>query len=81
MNSFDYKGDINYKLLENTDSVFDTNVTSWYKSFGISDNTKIVNATVNVILLTKRFDEPLFSRNSVYLLFASATEFIFLFFV
>ena len=45
-------GNINYKLLENTDS----NLTQTLL-FG---NTSFDNATINFILLTKRFDEPFF---------------------
>ena len=31
-----------------------------YASLNITDNIKILNTTMNFILLTKRFDEPLF---------------------
>ena len=53
-------GNINYKLLENTDSNLTQTLPFGNKSFDITDNAKILNATINVILLTKRFDEPLF---------------------
>ena len=53
-------GNINYKLLENTDSSLTQTLLFGNTSFVITDNTKILNATINLILLTKRFDEPLF---------------------
>ena len=53
-------GNINYKLPENTDSNFTQTLLFGDTSFDITDNTKILNATINFILLTKRFDEPLF---------------------
>ena len=53
-------GNINYKLLENTDSNLTQTLLFGNTSFDITDNTKILNATINFILLTKRFDEPLF---------------------
>ena len=51
---------INYKLLENTNSNLIQTLLFGNKSFDITDNTKILNATINFILLTKRFDKPLF---------------------
>ena len=51
---------INYKLLENTDSVLTRTLLFGNTSFDITENTKILNATINCILLTERFDEPLF---------------------
>ena len=53
-------GNMNYKLLENTDSNLTQTLLFGNTSFDITDNTKILNATINFILLTKRFDEPLF---------------------
>ena len=53
-------GNINYKLLENTDSVLTQTLLFDNTSFDITDNTKILNATTNFILLTKRFEEHLF---------------------
>ena len=53
-------GKINYKFLENTDSNLTQTLLFGNTSFDITDNTKILNATINFILLTKRFDEPLF---------------------
>ena len=73
-------GNIHYKLLENTDSVLTQTLLFGNTSFDITDNTKILNATINFILLTKRFDEPLFQTKSVWLIFfffLSATKFIF----
>ena len=61
-------GNINYRLLENTGSVLTQTLRFGNTSCNITDNTKILNATINFILLTKRFDEPLF--------FALATEII-----
>ena len=51
---------IKYKLLESTDSFFTKLLLFGNKSFNITDNTKILNATINFILLTIRFNEPLF---------------------
>ena len=53
-------GNINYKLLENTDSNLTQTLFFGNTSFDITDNTKILNTTINFILLSKRFDEPLF---------------------
>ena len=53
-------GNINYKLLENTDSNLTQKLLFGNTSFDITGNTKILNATINLILLTKRFDEPFF---------------------
>ena len=53
-------GNINYKLLENTDSNLTQTLLFGNTSFDITDNTKTLDATINFILLTKRFDEPLF---------------------
>ena len=53
-------GNINYKLLENTDTVLTQTLLFGNTSFDKTHNTKIPNATINFILLTKRFDEPLF---------------------
>ena len=53
-------GNINYKLLENTDSNLTQMLLLGNTSFDITDNTKILNATIHFILLTKRLDEPLF---------------------
>ena len=49
-----------YKLLENADSVLTQTLLFGNASFNISDNTKILNAAINFVLLAKRFDEPLF---------------------
>ena len=53
-------GNINYKLLENTDSNLTQTLLFGNTLFDITDFTKILNATINFILLTKRFDESLF---------------------
>ena len=53
-------GDINYKFLENTDSNLIKVLLFGNTSFDITDTTKTLNATINFILLTKRFDKPLF---------------------
>ena len=53
-------GNINYKLLENTDSNLTQTLLFGNTSFDITDNTNILNATINFVLLTKRFDKPLF---------------------
>ena len=55
---------INYKLLKNTDySVLTQTLPFGNASFDIIHNTKILNATINFILLTKRFDETLFKQS------------------
>ena len=53
-------GNTNYKSLENTDSNLTQTLLLGNTSFDITDHTKILNATINFILLTKRLDEPLF---------------------
>ena len=53
-------GNINYKLLENTDSNLTQTLLFGNTLFDITDNTNILNAIINFILLTIRFDEPLF---------------------
>ena len=53
-------GNINYKLLENTNSNLTQALLFGNTSFDINDNNKVLNATINFILLAKRFDEPLF---------------------
>ena len=58
-------GNINYKLLENTDSALTLTLLFGNMSFDITGNTKILNATISFILLTKRFNEPLFQTDSV----------------
>ena len=58
-------GNTNYKLLENTDSVLTQTLLFGNTSYDITGNTKILNATITFILLTKRFDEPLFKTKSV----------------
>ena len=67
---------INYKLLENTDSVLTQTLLFGNTSFNIANNTKILNATINFILLTKRIDAPLFKTKSVWLFFGKVTEII-----
>ena len=52
-------GNINYKFQENTDSNFTQTLFFDNTSFDITDNIKILNATINFVLLTKRFDKPL----------------------
>ena len=47
---------INYKLLENTDSNLTQTLLFRNTPFDLTDNTKILNTTINFILLTKRFD-------------------------
>ena len=48
-------------MLENTDSVLGKTLLFGNTSFIITDNnTKIFNATINFMFLTKRLDEPLF---------------------
>ena len=66
-------GNTNYKLLENTDSVLTQTLLFGNTSYDITGNTKILNATVTFILLTKRFDEPLFKTKSVWLIFFSVS--------
>ena len=53
---------INYKLLENTDWVLTQTLLFANSWFNLTGNTKILNATISFILLTKRFDEPLLLR-------------------
>ena len=53
-------GNINYKLLENTDSNLTQTLLFGNTLFDITDNNKILNAIINFILLTMRFHEPLF---------------------
>ena len=53
-------GNINYKLLENTDSNLTQTLLFGNTLFDITDNNKILNAIINFILLTIRFHEPLF---------------------
>ena len=56
-------------MLENTESVFAQTLLFGNRSLNIADNTKIVNAAKIFILLAKRFDEPFFKTNSVWLFF------------
>ena len=53
-------GNITCKFLENTDSVLTKTLLFGNTSFNITGNTMILNAAINFILLTKRFDETLF---------------------
>ena len=53
-------GGINYQLLVNAESVLTQMLLFGNTLFNITDNTKILNDTINFILLTKGFDEPLF---------------------
>ena len=50
-------GNNNYKLLENTDSILTQILLFGNTSFHITVNTKIVNATINFILLSKKSHE------------------------
>ena len=56
-------GNINYKLLENTDSNLTQTLLFGNTLFEITGNTKILNTTINFISLTKRFDQPLFKQS------------------
>ena len=61
-------GNINYRLIENANSVLTQTLLFRNTSFNIFSGTKILNAITNFILLTKRFDEPLF-LNKISLIF------------
>ena len=54
-------------MLENTDSVLMQTLLFAYTSLDITENIRILNATTNFIILTKRFDERLFKTKSVSL--------------
>ena len=56
-------GNINYKLLENTDSNLTQTLLFGNTLFEITGNTKILNTTINFISLTKRCDQPLFKQS------------------
>ena len=51
---------INYKLLENTESALTLTLIFGNTSININDKTMILNATINFIALIKRSVEPLF---------------------
>ena len=54
---------INYKLLENTDSVLTQTLLFGNTSINVTDNTEILNATIHFILLTIGFDYHLFIQS------------------
>ena len=70
-------GNINYKLIENTNSVLTQTLLFGNTSFNIFSGSKILNAITNFILLTKRFDKPFFKTKSVWFFYALVKEFIF----
>ena len=53
-------GNFRYILLEDTGKVLTHTLLFGNMSLSSSDNPKILNATTNFILSTKRFDEQLF---------------------
>ena len=53
-------GNFNYSLLENTSNVLTQTLLFGNMSLSSSDIPKILNATIDFILSTKRFDEQLF---------------------
>ena len=53
-------GNFNYSLLDNTSNVLTQALLFGNTSLSPSDNSKILSATVDFILSTKRFDEQLF---------------------
>ena len=53
-------GNLNYNLLENTSNVLTQTLLFGNMSISPSDNSKILNAAIDFILSTKRFDEQLF---------------------
>ena len=58
-------GNINYRLLKNTDSFFLQMLFFGSNSFNITGNAKIFNPIINFILFTKIFDEPFFKTKSI----------------
>ena len=50
---------INYKLPENTDSILTQTLFFGDTLFKINGNTKVLNTTINFVLMTKRFEETL----------------------
>ena len=55
---------IDCKLLKNTDSLLTQTLLYGYPSFDINTNSHILNAAIDFILSTKRFEEALFYRNN-----------------
>ena len=53
---------INYSLLKNTSKVLTQTLLFGNISLSPSNNFKILNATINFISATKRFDEQLFKK-------------------
>ena len=49
---------IDYTLLDNTDFLLTQILLFGNTTFNARENTKIINLTIDFILSTKRFDEP-----------------------
>ena len=60
-------GNITYKLLGNTESVLTQTLLFGNASFNINDDTQILITTINFLLLTKIFDEPIFKQSLIIL--------------
>ena len=50
---------IDYKLLDSTDTSLTQILLFGNSSFTTNNNTRIINLTIDFVLLTKRFDGPL----------------------
>ena len=62
-------GNINYKLIENTNSNLTQKLLFGNTSFDITGNTNILSATINFIFLTKRFDNYFYKQSQSDLFF------------
>ena len=57
---------IDSKILESNDSYFTQTLLSGSTSFDSETNTLVLDAIIDYILSTERFEEPLFKKNFVF---------------